>query len=149
MEKIVYNNRYKTIFKRFWWVILFVIFALAAACLFIFSIYRSGRLSNSNNSNSAQTVAASQRDQIENEYPEFRNFENQVSFAGNKVKEIQDGDDLYIAYLVLGSGLPIAQATCFHVDSQLQVYKIGIFPDPLDSYLGYADVDPKTCKGIK
>ncbi|MDD5040655.1 MAG: DUF6512 family protein [Patescibacteria group bacterium] len=97
----------------------------------------------------AQAAATNQRKQIEIEYPEFRNFENQESFAGKSVKEVKDGNDLYVAYMVLGSGLPIAEATCFRVDWMRRVYKIGEFPIGVDSYAGYRDIDPKTCNGKK
>lgn len=86
---------------------------------------------------------------IESAHPEFKDFENQESFAGKKIKFIEDEFDRYYAYMVLGSGVPIAAATCFQVDRLGQVFKIGIFPDPLDSYAGYRDIDPRNCRGIK
>ncbi|VVB77824.1 Uncharacterised protein [uncultured archaeon] len=96
-----------------------------------------------------EDIEISFRNLVETAYPDFKDFENQESFAGKKVKfENLDGDRYYV-YMVLGSGLPIAEATCFRVDRAGRVFKIGVFPDFLDSYLGYRDIDPKNCKGIK
>ena len=89
------------------------------------------------------------RSWIESAYPEFKDFENQESFAGQSVKSEADDGDYYFAYIVLGSGLPIAGATCFRVDRAGRVFEIGVFPDPVDSYAGYRDVDPRNCRGIK
>jgi hypothetical protein len=86
---------------------------------------------------------------IETEYPELKNFESQKSFAGQSIKVEIDGIDHYFAYIVHGSGLPIVHATCFRVDRMDRVFKVGEFPDFLDSYQGYRDVSPKTCAGIK
>ena len=86
---------------------------------------------------------------IESKYPELKNFEGQKSFAGQSIKTVDNGNDHYFAYIVHGSGLPIAQATCFRVDRMFRVFKVGEFPDPLDSYIGYRDLDIKTCTGIK
>ena len=94
-----------------------------------------------------RVVAA--RNAIESAYPEFKDFEDQKSFAGQSVKSEVDDGDYYFAYLVLGSGLPIAEATCFRVDRAGRVFKVGVFPDPVDSYAGYRDVNPRNCKGIK
>ena len=85
---------------------------------------------------------------IESEYPEFTDFENQESFAGHTLKLQPEQSDLYVAYIVHGSGLPIAEATCFRVDRMMRVYKVGEFPDPLDSMAGYDDIDAKNCSGI-
>jgi hypothetical protein len=89
------------------------------------------------------------RSAIESAYPEFKDFENQESFAGQSVKSEIDESDYYFAYIVLGSGLPIAEATCFRVDRSGRVFMIGVFPDLLDSYAGYRDIDPRNCRGIK
>ena len=89
------------------------------------------------------------RSAIESAYPEFKDFENQESFAGQSVKSEIDEADYYFAYIVLGSGLPIVEATCLRVDRAGRVFKIGVFPDPVDSYAGYRDVDPRNCRGIK
>lgn len=88
------------------------------------------------------------REMIETTFPEFADFENQPSFAGQSVKVVLEDGEYYFAYLTLGSGLPIIKATCFRVDWQT-AYKIGEFPNPYDSYLGYPDLDPQTCKGIR
>jgi hypothetical protein len=94
-------------------------------------------------------LVALRRSAIETAYPEFKDFENQKSFAGQSVKSEVDDGDYYLADMVLGSGLPIAQATCFRVDRVGRVFEIGVFPDPADSYLGYRDVNPRNCRGIK
>ena len=94
-------------------------------------------------------LVAIRRNAIETAYPQFKDFENQESFAGQSVKVEVDDGDYYFAYMVLGSGLPIAQATCFRVDRVGRVFEVGVFPDPVDSYAGYQDVNPRTCSGIK
>lgn len=94
-------------------------------------------------------LVALRRNAIETAYPEFKDFENQKSFAGQSVKSEVDDGDYYFAYMVLGSGLPIAQATCFRVDRAGRVFEIGVFPDPVDSYAGYRDVNPRDCRGIR
>ena len=86
---------------------------------------------------------------METAYPQFKDFENQKSFAGQSVKSEVDDGDYYFAYIVHGSGLPIAQATCFRVDRVGRVFEIGVFPDPVDSYAGYRDLNPRNCRGIK
>ena len=94
-------------------------------------------------------LVAVRRSAIEETYPEFRDFETQESFAGQSVKiEVDDGD-YYFGYMVHGSGVPIAQATCFRVDRVGRVFKVGAFPDPADSYAGYRDLNLKNCRGIK
>jgi len=94
-------------------------------------------------------LVALRRNAIETAYPEFKDFENQESFAGRSVKSEVDDGDYYFAYIVHGSGLPIAEATCFRVDRVGRVFEIGLFPDPVDSYAGYRDINPRNCKGIK
>jgi len=94
-------------------------------------------------------LVALRRDAIETAYPEFKDFEDQESFAGRSVKSEVDDGDYYFAYIVHGSGLPIAQATCFRVDRVGRVFQVGVFPDPVDSYAGYADIDPRNCRGTR
>ena len=94
-------------------------------------------------------LVALNRKAIEAAYPEFKDFENQKSFAGKSVKSEVNEGDYYFVYLVHGSGLPIAEATCFRVDRVGRVFEIGVFPDPVDSYAGYRDVNPRNCRGIK
>jgi len=94
-------------------------------------------------------LVALSRNAIETAYPELKDFENQKSFAGKSVKSEVDEGDHYFAYIVHGSGLPIAEATCFRVDRVGRVFKIGVFPDPVDSYAGYRDINPRSCRGIK
>jgi hypothetical protein len=88
---------------------------------------------------------------IEKEYPEFKDYENweETSMTPRRIKSEQDENDFYFAYIQEGSGVPIAQATCFRVNRSLEVFKIGTFPDNLDSYSGYTDIDPKNCIGIR
>ena len=89
------------------------------------------------------------RDAIEAAYPAFKDWESQKSFAGKSVKIEVDEGDYYFAYIVLGSGLPIAEATCFRVDRVGRVFEIGVFPDPVDSYAGYRDINTRNCRGIR
>jgi len=94
-------------------------------------------------------LVALRRNAIETAYPQFKDFENQKSFAGQSVKSEVDDGDYYFAYIVHGSGLPIAQATCFRVDRVGRVFETGVFPDPVDSYAGYQDINPRNCRGVK
>jgi hypothetical protein len=87
--------------------------------------------------------------EIESFYPEFEDFENQASMAGNSIVIEKRVADYYAMYITQGSGLPIASATCFRVDETHKVYKVGEFPNPADSYYGYSKLDPLTCKGVK
>lgn len=95
-----------------------------------------------------QNIISIKRRIIELEYPDFKDFENQKSFAGQSVKIDNSDNEYYFAYIVFGSGLPIVEATCFRTDS-IHAYKVGEFPDMADSFIGYKDIDPKTCRGIK
>ena len=110
---------------------------------------QKGNIKNQTVNNVNDDIEINFRNLLEKQYPEFKDFENQESFAGKKVKmEIYEGDRYYV-YMVLGSGLPIVEATCFRVDSMGRVFKIGIFPDLTSSYIGYTDINPKNCQGIK
>jgi hypothetical protein len=94
-------------------------------------------------------LVAIRRDAIEAAYPGFKDWESQESFAGKSVKVEVDEGDYYFAYIVHGSGLPFAEATCFRVDRVGRVFEIGVFPDPADSYAGYRDLNTRDCRGIK
>ncbi len=87
---------------------------------------------------------------ISEEYPEFDNFEDQSSFAGQSIKIEKVGDDHYFAYIVLGSGVPIVKATCFKVDQMFKVSIIGTYPDTPNLTLGIPmNIDAQTCTGIQ
>ena len=87
------------------------------------------------------------REAVEKEYPELRDFENQVSTAGTSVSAISKGKDFYLAYIWHGSGVPIISAQCFRVDGTLRVYKVGEYPDLTDSYAPVVfKLDPTTCR---
>ena len=92
-------------------------------------------------------LVALSRNAIEAAYPRFKDWETQKSFAGKSVKSELDEGDHYFAYVVHGSGLPIAEATCFRVDRVGRVFEMGLFPDPVDSYAGYRDVNPRNLQG--
>lgn len=94
-------------------------------------------------------IMAKKRKVIEIEYPEFISFEDQNNFAGQSVKTETKEQDHYFVYIVHGSGLPIVKATCFMVDRIFRVFKVGEFPDPLDSYVGYRDINIQDCRGIR
>lgn len=94
-------------------------------------------------------LAKRKQETLEKEFPEFKGFEEASSFAGVSVKIQEEGSDHYYAYILHGSGIPILKATCFRVDRMFRVFKIGEFPDMLDSYIGYLDIDARTCGGIK
>ena len=92
-------------------------------------------------------VVAMKKSALLNAHPELVGFEQSNSMAGREVRIAQQGSDHYFAYLTLGSGVPIAQATCYRVDHAMRVFTVGIFPDPLDQVSGYSDIDPVTCLG--
>lgn len=132
------------------------LFVVVISAIFIFLFVKDASLEEKplqetelNALKSSGTVDALKRAAVEKEFPDFADFENQQSFAGKAVKFEIIGNDYYFAYMVLGSGLPIAQATCFRVDRLGRAYLIGEFPDPLDSYAGYRDINATNCKGIK
>jgi hypothetical protein len=138
--------------KRIKWG--FGIILVLVVLLIVFSIFYDKKEFNKNDTlqdkiSSNSDIESNFREALENQFPEFKNFENQSSFAGKAVKGINYEGDQYYAYMVLGSGLPIAQATCFRVDRMGRAFQIGVFPDPLDSYAGYSDINPINCKGIK
>jgi len=83
---------------------------------------------------------------IESMYPEMKNLD---CFASCSYKYDKEGNDYYFAYVEHGSGVPIVKATCFKVNGESVVTKVGEFPNPTDSYIGYKDVNPKDCSGIK
>lgn len=90
------------------------------------------------------------RDIIESFYPKLKDFENQESFTGQRVKTVIDGNDYYFAYITEGSGVPIAAATCFKVDSEYKLYYIGDLADSSAAAgENYNDVDPLECEGVK
>jgi hypothetical protein len=101
------------------------------------------------NNSGGDDILSRKETAIESEYPELKNFEGQKSFVSQSIKTVGNGNNHYFAYIVHGSGLPIVQATCFRVDRMFRVFKVGEFPDLADSYIGYGDVDTKTCTGIK
>lgn len=80
---------------------------------------------------------------IENKYPEFKDFEKQESFAGKVVFSKIVGNSIYFAYVVEGSGVPIADATCFKVENLTTVSEIGKLKRPLPGNDG--TIDPVTC----
>ena len=151
------NQPRRLFFRKFWWRILLALLIIAGAVtLFIINNNKTNTSTDNVNTLITNTptsieneIISRKRSQIEAAYPEFKDFENQKSFAGQSVNFLIESDDHYFAYLVLGSGVPVVKATCFRVDHLMRVYKIGEFPDPLDSYAGYHDVNPKNCHGIK
>lgn len=98
---------------------------------------------------SGETLLERKQSAIALTYPAFKDFTASQGFAGREVRLIERGTDHYFAYLTLGSGVPVAQATCFRVDRLLRVFRIGEFPDPLDQVAGYTDVDPENCHGLR
>ena len=130
--------------------LVFLTLGIIVLCSLFFIITRFQTNSSIDSSlDMVDNPVSTRRYLIEREYAEFKDFEKQKSFAGQSVESTIIESDYYFAYLVHGSGLPIAQATCFRVDRSGRVFKIGLFPDYLDSYAGYASVNPVDCKGIK
>lgn len=96
-----------------------------------------------------QQVIVLKKAAIVKAYPDLKDFEQTDGFAGHEVRVVGDNSDHYFAYLILGSGVPIAEANCYRVDRAMRVFQVGVFPDPVDSYAGYRDVNPRNCQGIK
>jgi len=87
---------------------------------------------------------------IEETYPDFGiEYEKQPCFAGCSVEVIEESRDYYYAFIAHGSGVPIVRATCLRVDPMMKVHMIGTFPKSTDTHIGYREIDPKTCTGIK
>jgi hypothetical protein len=86
------------------------------------------------------------RNLIETQYPEFKDFENQKSFAGNSVFVQSTTDSIYFAYVVNGSGVSFVDGTCFKVDSKNIVSKIGKL---IVANSSTGRVDPKSCSEEK
>lgn len=86
---------------------------------------------------------------IEAAYPEFLDFENQESFAGQSVESLKENGDYFFAYIVHGSGVYAIQATCFKVDTTNQVTLMGTYPEAGGpSTTETTALNPKTCTGI-
>lgn len=140
-------------------VILIIVLIIVASLLLAFEklqdVYRGSTPITSENNIIEESeldetdILTSKKEAIVTAYPEFKNFETSDSFAGVSVKTVEKGNDHYFAYITHGSGLPIAEATCFRVDRMMRVYNVGEFPDYLDSYAGYRDVNPVDCSGVK
>jgi uncharacterized membrane protein len=81
---------------------------------------------------------------IESKYPEFKDFEKQSSFAGKEVITKMSGTILYFAYVVNGSGVRYADATCFSVDENFNIREIGKL-NP-NSSTNKSIINPVTCK---
>lgn len=80
---------------------------------------------------------------VENKYPELKDFENQTSFAGKEVVTKMSGTSLYLAYVINGSGVRYADATCFSVDENFIIREIGkLKSKSLDSN---SVINPITC----
>lgn len=95
----------------------------------------------------ADEIIKQRRDAIESLYPELKDFDTVQTFAEQSISSLQVGNYYYFAYIVHGSGLPIVSARCFGVSPSNTVTALKPFPDPLDSYLGYPQINPSTCKG--
>ncbi len=81
---------------------------------------------------------------VETKYPELKDFEKQSSFAGKVVFSKVVGSSIYFAYVVSGSGVPIADATCFKVENLQTVSEIGKMIRPTPGNDGM--IDPVTCR---
>ncbi len=75
------------------------------------------------------------------EYPEYKDWENQESFAGKSYFYTLDTENFYFAFITNGSGVYLADVKCYKVDKDNKVSQItdGI----IDSMDG--GVDPITC----
>lgn len=85
---------------------------------------------------------------LEKNRPELKDFENQKSVAGHRIKyKFVDGIG-YFAFITLGSGMPVAKASCYSVSPGNNITNVGNFPSSIDSDIVYGDVDPIKCEGI-
>lgn len=89
------------------------------------------------------------RKTLEEKYPEYKNWETKSSFAGTSISYefSNDGNTVYLAYILHGSGVPIGQVKCFSVDKYGNISIIGTFPGNEGNTLTFSSVDPKTCEG--
>lgn len=75
------------------------------------------------------------------EFPEYRNWEDQESFAGKTFMYSLDRDNFYFTFITNGSGVYLADVKCFKVDKDNNVSQI------TDGKIDLMDggVDPITC----
>ena len=87
---------------------------------------------------------------VETKYPEFKDFENQTSFAGKEVIVKTVGTTTYIAYATNGSGVRYVDTTCFSVTNEGVVKENRKYSQLTSSILPYTntDLDPVTCTNI-
>lgn len=86
---------------------------------------------------------------VEEAYLDYKDWEEQESFAGKTLTWKNQDDDYYFAYITNGSGVYIIKAECFKVDKDNQVSVIGEFPGENESTIDVKNIDPVTCRGIK
>lgn len=124
-----------------------VYFALGLGFL-VGSVLLAMFIIDSNRVNKEQLRFSAGRNAIEATFPEMKNFDLNC-FAGCSYKYDKEGRDYYYAYIVQGSGVPVAKATCFKFDKDSVVTKVGEFPKAGESNDGSTDINPKDCSGIK
>lgn len=124
---------------------LFAILVLSVFCLNNVLEKNTSNFSNVNlkEDDTEQKLEPRARYLIETKYPEFKDFEKQESFAGKMVFSKIVGSSIYFAFIIEGSGVPIADATCFKVENLTTVSKIGKLKRPLPGNDGM--IDPETC----
>ena len=128
---------------------LLTLFALLVLSLFCFFNVYEKSISNFSSlqlpeDDTEQKLEPRARYLIETKYPEFKDYEKQESFAGKIVFSKIVGNSIYFAYVVEGSGVPIADATCFKVENLETVSNIGKMIRPTPGNDGM--IDPVTCR---
>jgi heat shock protein HslJ len=92
------------------------------------------------------------RQAIANNFPEFPvNYENSgcTNGKGCFVRVANNDNIYYYAYVTSLNSTPVATATCFKIDRDMNVTKTGEFPATKDEKTEfYMDIDPITCQGI-
>jgi len=128
---------------------LLTLFALLVLSIFCFINVYEKSISNFSSlklpdDDTEQKLEPRARYLVETKYPEFKDYEKQQSFAGKIVFSKTVGNSIYFAYVVSGSGVPIADATCFKVEDLQTVSQIGKMIRPTPGNDGM--IDPVTCR---
>jgi hypothetical protein len=127
-------------------VMAFAIVALLFFMDLVMGIFSNGTVIS--NDASATVTIASAKASVGLVFPAFQAFESSTGFAGHSVVARHVGTKTYLAYEVLGSGVPIAQATCFSVDAGHRVTQIGVYPNGESIASSVDDLDPRTCRAV-
>lgn len=132
--------------KKNSWLVFVGGFVFAALVLFAFN-RQSSEPSSSDESPRDENYTSSLT-LLEQRYPQLKDFENQKSTAGQRIKyKAVDGTN-YFAFITLGSGVPVTKALCYSVSPGNSIRSVGTFPSSIDSDIIYGDIDPVKCEGM-